>query len=669
MRFLSPFVLVGLTLIALPVAIHLLVRQRAKRMDFPSLKFLRETATFRLRPSRIQQPLLLALRVSAIAFLVAGLARPLITFGFKTHRTHVIILDASLSMKASGRAEAAKERAQLLINDFKEGERVAIIAVSSVSHLLSSMTSDKRALSEAVDRFQPTNGRVDYDQGLKAADELFQSEPPGEEFIEIISDFQESGLPNLRLVQIENGRVGSAKINTHPVGAKLARNAYLIDEAVVAGESFAEVYGSELVATEDERSGTRKNWTIDSQDGVRLGLSWHTESNGQVTARMTTVTADDFDADDERFLAFTPPRKGRALLIEPNGDDAAPYMQAAFEATATELGEKHFTVDAKPSLPTSSSELESYSLITITLHGAPGTDELNALANYARAGGTVWLCLGNDLDANQWNQIASSETGEAFPFARVERKTDSNKTAGFGSVDSEAPALRFLNDEFLTTLRTVRMHRDYAITSRVGSETFLRWNDATPALVGMKVGNGSVLMMATSPAREDGDLGMSAAFPALASSIAQFGIAARDPLSREIGQSVNLGLAPKTSVRIIDANGKVVETTTSELIAHPSVYFPNPGIYHLESADRAMYLAFNAPDSESELTLAPAAKAEAIFKSTSVPTAATPSAWHNAAERMSNMWRYFFILAFGLFVAELLMTIKQRERTRMGTEI
>lgn len=659
MRFLSPLALVGLALIALPVAIHLLVRQRATRMDYPSLKFLRETPSFRFRPRHIQQPLLLALRIAAIALLVLGLSRPLITFGTRTQRTCIILLDGSLSMQARGRTEATRELVRRLINDLAPGERAAIVVFSSDSLLLSPMTSDKRELNEALNRYQPTSGAANYSESFKAADALLQSEPPGDVMIDLISDFQASGLPHERLVQLDSGPIARAKIITYPVGAELERNSYLIDEEVIADESRIEVTGSELISTVDERSGVRKSWTMDSRDGEVAGLVWHTEQNGQVTARITTFAPDEFDADDERFLAFTPPRKGRALVIERDGDDAAPYLRAALEATATDLGEKRFIVDAEAALPGSSSELAPYSLVTLTLHGAPRLDELHTLVDYARAGGTVWLCVGNDLDTNQWNQFAKSENGRAFPFLEVERKSDANQASVFGSVDSDSPVLRFMNEQVITTLRTVRMHGGFVVSPRVGSAILMRWNDATPAFVGSQVGSGRVLLLATSPARAAGDLGVTAAFPALASSIARFGIAPSEPLAREIGQPVNLGLAAKVSVKITDAKGKSVTTEASDLITHPANYFPSPGIYYVESEKVVTYLAFNSPNTESEIPLAPAADVEKLFKVNTPATVPSTSAWHDATERLGNAWRYFLFVAFGLLIAELFITMKQ----------
>lgn len=665
MRFLSPLVLFGLVLIALPVAIHLLVRRRARRLDFPSLVFLRETPSFRLRPRHIQQPLLLALRVAAIACLVLGLSRPLITLGTKPERQRVILLDASLSMGARGRVDAAKEISRRLINELGTGERAAIVAFSTDSLLLSSMTSNKRDLSEAIDRYQPTGGSANYADAFKVTDDLLRSEPVGDVSIDLVSDFQESGLPYEHLTQLDGQVVGHAKIITHPVGTELERNAFLVDEEVLGGESLNEIGGSELLDSPNERIGNRRTWALDARDGARGDIVWRTESNGQITARVATVTPDDFDADDERFLVFEPSRMGRALLVEPDGDDASQYLQAALEATATDLGEKHFTVERRSVLPNTSSELASYSLVTVTLHGSPQPDELHTLANYAREGGLVWLCMGNDVDTNQWNQFANTVDGREFPYSGLERKTDPDQASGFGMVDSEAPALRFMNDQVLTTLRTVRMREGFAVTPRVGSATLMRWNDGTPAFVGTGVGRGGILMLATSPARVSGDLGTSAAFPALVSSITRLGIAPREPLARQIGQPVHLRLASHAPVNVFDAKGKSISALASDLTMHPEKYFPSPGIYRIESDGFAKYLAFNAPETESERSLAPAVEVEKIFKAKNPASSPMTTAWHDVTERLQNAWRYFLLTAFILLITELYVAMRNGGQASM----
>src|SRR2546423_15049601 len=253
MVFLSPLMLVGLLLVALPVIIHLLVRRRARRLDFPSLKFLRETPSFKLYPRRIRQPLLLALRAAAISLLVMGLARPLLTLHTQTHApVRFILMDASLSMKTRGRAEAAKEQARSIVNKLAGNERAAIIAFSSAAETLAELSSDRAKLLAAVEHYQPTGGAPDYDAAFAEVNAQVRLEPQTTGEIAIISDFQQAALEEQKNVA---ARAAPLRITTHPVGSAVERNTFLIDEDVRKIERGVELSATEIISDRDGRSG------------------------------------------------------------------------------------------------------------------------------------------------------------------------------------------------------------------------------------------------------------------------------------------------------------------------------------------------------------------------------------------------------------------------------
>ncbi len=70
--------LAGLALIAVPIAIHLLVRQQTRVLAYPSLRFLRETSLAAFRRRAIQDAALLACRIGIIAAGVTALAGPIL---------------------------------------------------------------------------------------------------------------------------------------------------------------------------------------------------------------------------------------------------------------------------------------------------------------------------------------------------------------------------------------------------------------------------------------------------------------------------------------------------------------------------------------------------------------------------------------------------------------
>src|SRR4029079_280770 len=74
--FVNLSLLLGGALIAVPVVLHLIMRQRPKQLVFPALRFVHERRLANQRRLQLRHWLLLALRCGAIGLFAAALARP-----------------------------------------------------------------------------------------------------------------------------------------------------------------------------------------------------------------------------------------------------------------------------------------------------------------------------------------------------------------------------------------------------------------------------------------------------------------------------------------------------------------------------------------------------------------------------------------------------------------
>jgi hypothetical protein len=108
--WLNPVALAAFALIALPIAIHLLVRQHTRSLPYPSLRFLRETALAAFRRRAIQDAALLICRVSVIAAAVTALAGPVLHTAVRTAGYANRLSQATVSV-ASNNAPATSEDA------------------------------------------------------------------------------------------------------------------------------------------------------------------------------------------------------------------------------------------------------------------------------------------------------------------------------------------------------------------------------------------------------------------------------------------------------------------------------------------------------------------------------------------------------------------------------
>jgi len=76
--WLNPATLVALVALAAPILIHILVRRRAERFPFPTLRFLQPTRLAAIRRHVLEDVVLLAVRAAALAAAAAAVAGPLL---------------------------------------------------------------------------------------------------------------------------------------------------------------------------------------------------------------------------------------------------------------------------------------------------------------------------------------------------------------------------------------------------------------------------------------------------------------------------------------------------------------------------------------------------------------------------------------------------------------
>ncbi|REJ85648.1 MAG: VWA domain-containing protein [Planctomycetota bacterium] len=76
MSLLNPAILFGMAFVAVPVILHLLLRQKPKKLIFPALRLIQQRRKQNVRRLRLRHIWLLLLRMLAIALIVIAIARP-----------------------------------------------------------------------------------------------------------------------------------------------------------------------------------------------------------------------------------------------------------------------------------------------------------------------------------------------------------------------------------------------------------------------------------------------------------------------------------------------------------------------------------------------------------------------------------------------------------------
>ena len=142
LTLLSPLLIWGTLLGAIPIIIHLLNRRRFRRVEWAPMYYLRLTIQRNRRRIQFEQLLLLLLRIALIVLLFCYLARPLLNptgletwLGSGGRTSQVVLIDDSLSMGyTDGDSTAfarAKEAAAGLLASVRPQDRCTIVTTSA----------------------------------------------------------------------------------------------------------------------------------------------------------------------------------------------------------------------------------------------------------------------------------------------------------------------------------------------------------------------------------------------------------------------------------------------------------------------------------------------------------------------------------------------------------
>ena len=165
MTFLTPSVLWFLGAVSIPILIHLLSRLRINKVEFSTVRFIKQLETSSIRKVQIQKILLLLLRVLALASLVMMMAQP-VTQGFmpgwlaaEQDARLVIIIDNSASMTVKDGEKTfldrSKNETMALVPLFKDETRITVAQTCPPKVVFTGRSNDP-GLRTSVKSIEPT---------------------------------------------------------------------------------------------------------------------------------------------------------------------------------------------------------------------------------------------------------------------------------------------------------------------------------------------------------------------------------------------------------------------------------------------------------------------------------------------------------------------------------
>jgi len=533
MNFVNPLFFIGAAAITIPVLLHLIKRERAKKIEFSTLMYLHKVSRKTIRYQKLRHLLLLLLRILAFALIVLAFTRPFlgsrqsaVSLGRVT-TAHIILLDNSLSMGYGDRWETAKGEAAAIVRDAQQGDKVALIEFSDRTFIRTALTSDfAEALSQIEHEVELSDRATRYGQALKIAEKISLDAGTGKRVIHLISDFQKNGVAgedqNFRLgagVEIERVDLGSDDFSNLALS-----NIQIVEAGDGVGE--LEIKCSLVDFGTQDRDNVKVAFLVDSRNvaeqrlRVLKGESVPVEfSLPGLTPGAHPVSLEVEDANnmqDNRLVASvealgrTPVTAVENAVSRFEGRSSSYFLSSALNISL--LSPYQLTV-VNPQKLEAEGPISGSLLIWNNVSGTNATLQ-KRLEEFVKNGGGLAIVLGGSTSAADFNRMFASwlpvnmeESG-----ASAGGRQSADDFVLMTNINTTNPIFRPFSDPHSGTFVNARFNSYARLTVTAGAEVLARFDNGVPALVSADAGKGRVLVFASSADDSGNDLPLKAVY-------------------------------------------------------------------------------------------------------------------------------------------------------------
>tara|TARA_R110002096_G_scaffold299503_2_gene494038 strand:- start:115673 stop:117772 length:2100 start_codon:yes stop_codon:yes gene_type:complete len=644
MNFLSPLMLLGLVGAAIPIAVHLQGRRKAKVVPFAALEFLLGTDKRLAKRLVFRQVLLLAFRVLICVVAALILARPYTSCASegpevaRGPQAAVLIIDdsAAASYKLEGRtllSRSVESASQLLV---QLGPEADIAVLTTTGGGKEELTRDHLGLRESITSIAPTAKRAHGERALERAYSLLAGSGHERKTVFLLLAPTKAALPQDAKPPTD---VSLRVLN--PAGDATLDNLALTDLRVQADSSIGS-RGLQIVASVTNFSDSPKvaqlSLLVDDETVARgeIGLGPHESKNKRFSANLSAevrtteirvvVQDDALAADNVRFVVANARDQVSVLLV--NGDarsvrheDELFYLEAALRPG--DRSDSGTVISRTTPDDLGKLTLADYDVIVLANVSILPADRVTALSEWVQAGGGLFVSMGANVDADRYNRAMAPLLAQSLRSPldlRRGRQRNPQAELRLSKLEIEHPVFSiFANDApglYGATFWQVML---LGPTTSVNDRRVLaRFDNGSAALVEARQGAGTLMLFSSSLDRDWNDLAIHPGYlPFLQQSIRHL---ASKPLQGNnqqilVGNSVSIKTAAGDVRLEIDGPGRERMVLEGEKVAgHKTARLDGvnvPGIYHVASADSSGTLtprpeatfAANIDSAVSDLTL------------------------------------------------------------------
>jgi hypothetical protein len=678
MAFLTPFFLLGLGAIAIPVLIHLIQREKSRVVEFPSLMFVRRIPYQSVRRRRIRHWALLLMRAAAIALIVAAFARPFLRQGAVAAavgggaREIVILLDQSASMGYGDHWSRAKDAARAAVRRLGADDRATLVLFDKNAEENMRATSDRQRLESAIVAAKVGSGATRYGPALKLAESILGRSPIKRREAVLISDFQRSGWTGSEEVRFPEGMTISTVSVASPNTANLAVPSVAFARSSFSGQERLTVTAGLSNKGDEPLKNVPVTLTIDGHEIQTETATVAAHASGSVSFTQFTLSSpnvrgsvragtDPFPADNT-FHFVLAPSAPVSLVIVDSGDRAASSL---FLSKALSIGTTPvFQVDVTSASRLTPAALDKRAVVILNDTMFPPAAGGGVLRKFLERGGGLLVVSG---DHATWPQGEAELLPGRFG-AIVDRTT--GRSGSLGYLDYSHPVFEVFKAPRSGDFSAAHVFRYRALQTTPADRVLARYDDGAVAAAERKVGGGRAIVWTSTLDDTWTDIAVKPVFLPLVHQIVRY-LAHYEPPTSWLTVGQVLDLAARAKGRG-DRSDRIVVTPSGERIAQSSAGEGNEGllelneqgIYEIRSTGaaggRPEAIAVNIDPAESDLSAIDPRELVAAVTGHATPTAAAPAQsqemTREESERRQSLWWYLLMAGLLLLAAETVIS-------------
>jgi hypothetical protein len=540
--------LAGILAVAVPIAIHLIGRSRARVVKFAALDFLMATKRKTAKRLQLRERLLLLVRALVCLAIAIALAKPFTSCERKGPmvtrgpQAAVLVIDDSF---ASGYLvddkpwlyRAAEESRRILRQLGPEAE-VAIVRASEAADHPSELTRDHLRLRDQLLGLEPSSRPADTTRALSRAAQLLAASSHLRKTVFLLSLQQRTGIRNdeppwgkdgpqlvvvdLRPDQMSNVAITALKFDPNP-GAG-SRGVQFDAEVGNFSDSETTV---ELQLAIGDRVVARGTLELPPNEKKVKSFLAALPAGTRATDASVSLAGDNLEIDDRRWVSATLRDQVRVLLVDGDPrtvrhDDELFYLEAALRPgdredsgtsvrviTADDLAGIEPKRGAPPAI-----NIDDFDVVVLANVAALPAERVAVLAQWLRRGGGILLAPGDRVDPAAYDRTM-------LPLMPQSLRDPIDTTWGATADDRDSRALHLVKwesdhpifapfskdrPELITDAKFFKIALLGPTTATADRNVLARFTNGAAALVEASIGAGRTLLFTSTLDRDWNDL-------------------------------------------------------------------------------------------------------------------------------------------------------------------